>query len=470
LIDRLVKSGSPAARLLLYVHPASVPTMAQRSYRLELIAAIFLPFLLAVADASIISVVVKNAFEARPGISDTLLNYTVAILTASAAAANVISFVWVRVSHGRDKVVFTVALQLVMITLVGALALTPISGPGLMLLTGLVILVRICWAGFITIRSSIWRQNYSRATRASITGRLAMVQTLSVAVLGVLLGIAMDRVEDAFRFLLPAGCGFALVGILAWSRLRIRGHEALLNAERNGAADDLPSLNPLSVLRSLRADPPYRRFMLFMFILGLGDLMVEPLLPIIAKEHFGMHYLAGIVVTTSLPRALVPLSIPLWARFLDRVHVAHFRAVHSWLFVLSTLLVIPAALGRLEWLFYVATAIRGAAFGGGQLAWNLGHLDFAPAHKASQYMGVHVTLTGVRGLIAPFLAVGVYEAFRGAAPGSEVWTFALCAGLCAAGGTGFVVLSRAMKGTPTMRAAPEPAAPARTAAPTGAAP
>jgi MFS family permease len=187
--------------------------------------------------------------------------------------------------------------------------------------------------------------------------------------------------------------------------------------------------------------------------------MVEPLLPIIAKEHFGMNYLAGIVVTTSLPRALVPLSIPLWARFLDRVHIVHFRAVHSWLFVVSTLLIIPAITLRLEWLLYAATAIRGIAFGGGQLAWNLGHLDFAPAHKASQYMGVHVTLTGVRGLIAPFLAVGRYEAFHAHSQGSEVWTFAICAVLCAAGGLGFVHLSRGMKRDDAHRSGPIEAAP-----------
>jgi MFS family permease len=459
LIHRLVKADSRAARLLLYIHPTSVPTLAQRNYRLELIAAIFLPFLLSIADASIISVIVKNAFEGRPGISDTLLNYTVAVLTASTAAANVISFVWVRLSHGKDKVAFTAALQLVMITLVGTIALTPISGLGLLILTALVIAVRLCWAGFITVRSSIWRQNYSRETRASITGRLAMVQTLSVSLLGVGIGWTMDLDDEAFRLLLPLGCAFSLVGIFAWGRLRVRGHDALLRAERNGNGDDVPSLNPLSVVRLLRGDRVYRRFMVCMFIVGLGDLMVEPLLPIIAKEQFGMHYLEGIILVNSLPRALVPLSIPLWSRFLDRVHVIHFRAVHSWLFVISTALIIPAILLQLEWLLFVAAGLRGVAFGGGQLAWNLGHLDFAPAHKASQYMGVHVTLTGVRGLIAPFLAVGLYEAFHGLGSGSEAWAFAVIALVSVIGGVGFVVLSRQLKNGHVHRLEPIEAAP-----------
>ena len=50
-------------------------------------------------------------------------------------------------------------------------------------------------------------------------------------------------------------------------------------------------------------------------------------------------------------------------------------------------------------------AARGICFGlgmgGGKLAWNLGHLHFAPREEAELYMGIHVSLTGLRGLIAP---------------------------------------------------------------------
>jgi hypothetical protein len=69
-------------------------------------------------------------------------------------------------------------------------------------------------------------------------------------------------------------------------------------------------------------------------------------------------------------------------------------------------------------------------------------------------MGVHVTLTGVRGLITPFIGVAVYEALEVVRPGAGSWVFALCAGLTIAGGVGFLLLSRRVD--PRLGAHPEP--------------
>jgi hypothetical protein len=44
-------------------------------------------------------------------------------------------------------------------------------------------------------------------------------------------------------------------------------------------------------------------------------------------------------------------------------------------------------------------------------------------------MGIHVTLTGMRGFIAPILAVGMYEIIERYAPGHGGWVFAVCLAL-----------------------------------------
>jgi hypothetical protein len=52
-------------------------------------------------------------------------------------------------------------------------------------------------------------------------------------------------------------------------------------------------------------------------------------------------------------------------------------------------------------------------------------------------MGVHVTLTGVRGLLAPVGAILLYDRF-----GSGKWVFAVCLALNIIGAIGFVALAR----------------------------
>ncbi|MCC7389748.1 MAG: hypothetical protein IT431_13380 [Phycisphaerales bacterium] len=421
--------------------PASMPPIARRNYRYELTAAFFLPFLLTIVDSAVMSVVVKNAYAGVVG--ETLLNFIVGAIAASVAFSNIVSFVWVRLSHGRDKVRFINGLQVAMIVLVGAIGLMPRTEGGMWGVLACVLLARFCWAGFVTIRSTIWRQNYSRPVRARVTGKLATVQVLTLSVLGLGLGSAMDLDPSLFRVLLPGGCVLSIVGVWAWSRIRMRGRVSLLSQEAASKDDgDAPSYNPVGMMRLLAGDRMFAGYMGCMFLLGLGNLMQTPLLVVLLRDEFLMEYKQGILITSSIPLAMMPVSIPLWARLLDRVHVIQFRRVHSWVFVASAAVTTAAVQTHTVWLLWCAAMVQGLAFGGGALAWNLGHLDFAPAHRASAYMGVHVTLTGVRGLISGFASVGLYEALQGRVSHASTWAYAACLALCVAGAVGFQLLAR----------------------------
>ena len=55
------------------------------------------------------------------------------------------------------------------------------------------------------------------------------------------------------------------------------------------------------------------------------------------------------------------------------------------------------------WMISFGSALIGAAFAGGSIAWNLWVTKYAPPGKAGAYMSVHVSLTGIRGTIGPIL-------------------------------------------------------------------
>jgi hypothetical protein len=71
-------------------------------------------------------------------------------------------------------------------------------------------------------------------------------------------------------------------------------------------------------------------------------------------------------------------------------------------------------------LFGLRGVVNGVAQGGGTLAWNLGHLHFAREGNADVYMGIHVFLAGVRGLIAPLAGMWLYAYI-----GSWIWLVAI---------------------------------------------
>jgi hypothetical protein len=305
---------------------------------------------------------------------------------------------------------------------------------------------RMCWSGVVTLRSTVWRANYPRHARARFAGKLSAVQALVMTLAGLAIGAGMRAHDDAFRLLYPIAALVGLVGAWIYGGLRVRGHRALLRAERADRHLVGSRASPLQLRRVLLADARFRRYMTCMFVFGTGNLMVSAPLVIMLKDQFALDPLTAVLIASSVSMLLMPVSIPIWSRLLDRVHVIRFRAVHSWAFVASTAMLLAGAVTRHVELLWAGAVLKGVAFGGGVLGWNLGHHDFAPVQRASQYMGVHVTLTGIRGLLAPMIGVSLYETLEWLRPGAGPWTLAACLGLNIVGAVWFVLMRRTLSG------------------------
>jgi hypothetical protein len=417
--------------------------LARRNYTYELRYAFLFSTVVALVEGGIVGVIVRNAFDGV--VPAARLNFMVALLMAAPEFSNITSFLWTALAHGRHKVRFINTLQWATLLMVLIIALAPRSEAGLWMLGAAIVLARVFMTGVVTLRSTLWRANYTRFERARATGKFSTIAVLMVAAIGFLLGKAMDIHEESFRIFVLLACIAGAVGVYNYGRIRMRGHAAMLKAEALDDRANRPSINPISLRRLLANDRYYDAFMSSMFLLGAGNLMLSAPLVITLKERFGAEYLAGITVVSTIPMLVMPWFIPLWARLLARVHVVRFRALHSWVFVVAQSVVLVAVVTETFWLLGLSAALLGIGYAGGTLAWNLGHLDFAPpTHKATQYMAVHVTLTGVRGLWAPLLAVTIYQYLEALRPGWGAWVFAFSIVLCAAGGIGFYMLARAM--------------------------
>ncbi len=417
--------------------------MSRPAYVNEIMSWWFLPFFLGAIEGGTLGVVVKKTFTGVEGIGPVELNLAVALVTAAPNVANLTSFAFAAHAQGKPKVAYIATLQTFTAVFVAAIAAMPEQRWGLWTLCVLATLARITWTGVITLRSAVWRANYPREIRAKIAGNMATVQSLVLALCGWAIGAAMDFSSTSFHILFPALAVLGIAGNILWRRVPMRGEGRMLRAEQTAPRRSGPQMNPASVMRVLKQDPPFARFMLWMSVFGLGNLMVSAPLAIVLEEELNATYAQGILVTTVIPLLVMPLAIPFWARRLDRSHVVDFRAVHAWSFVIAAALVFVGAIAHSMAVFYVSGIFLGIGFAGGSLAWNIGHQDFAPPERDAEYMGVHVTLNGMRGLVAPFLAVGLYEWLKDlhAAP----WAFFVCFLVNAVGAWGFVRLRRDRK-------------------------
>ena len=156
----------------------------------------------------------------------------------------------------------------------------------------------------------------------------------------------------------------------------------------------------MSVENYARASPPSQ-------INKCGSVYEAPIIYLVSNE-LQADYTTSISLILAIPLGFSLLTLPLWAAYLDRVHISEFRVRHSWIWVLAQAVTwLGAVQGSLLWIGF-GRVLLGLGRGGGVLAWQLGHNDFAKPENVGLYMGVHVTLTGIRGAFAPFVGMLVY--------------------------------------------------------------
>ena len=420
-----------------------LPFMVRPTYPRELRAWSLLALALGAVEGGVAGVLVKNLFAGHVDVA--WLNTAVALVAGAPAFSNITSFIWASFSQGRDKIRFILGMQIGTMAGLVMIALAPLNLAGLLLMTLGAIVSRCCWAGVTTLRATVWRANFPRAQMGNMAGRLVRAMTLIMGTTGIVLGLALGAAPESFRLIYPLLAVLGFTGALTFSRLRVRRQKVLLRKERELETREPHSVGMLAMWRLLRDDHDFRRYMRLMFSFGGGNLAMTPILILIMTERYGLTQLTQMLITSSIPLLVMTLAIPVWSRLLDRDHVIHYRARQSWSFVLTFAVYFVAMATDLPQLFWLGAVLHGIGMAGGVLGWNLGHHDFAAPEKASLYMGTHVTLTGIRGLIAPLFGVWLYQFLDSYHSGLGRFVLAIPLIVTALGAYGFVSMSRDMR-------------------------
>jgi Major Facilitator Superfamily len=414
-------------------------SIAEAIFRREVAPWALLGLSLGLVEGATAAVLVKRHFADVA--SPLVLNLAVSLVSGAPAMSNVISFIWANVAHGRERVQLLVGLQGVFALLVGLVSLAPRGPSGLVLTVVAVVAARAVWAGVLTVRAAVWSSNYPRNVLARITGRIVVVSSLAVATSAALVGISLEERSVDPRWVYGGG---ALAGLLAawrYRQMRVRRQFRLLNEEATsgprGKAFSLRMLREILV-----EDPHFREYMFWMGLFGAGNLMLIAQLVVILTEQLHLSSGVQIALLSVVPLATLPLFMPWWARLFDGSHVVVYRARQGWALVIATIIMCLATFTGWLPMLWIGAIMLGAAYAGANLGWNLGHNDFASIGRAQHYMGVHVTLTGVRGAIAPPLGILFYEGLESLQHGAGRYALLLPLLLTALGAIGFNLMRR----------------------------
>jgi len=416
------------------IHPVRPSALAEGIFRREIVPWGLLGLALGLVEGATAAVLVKRHFS---GVAPAFaVNLAVALVSGAPAFSNVLSFVWANVAHGRARVQLMVALQAAFALLVGCVSFASRAAGGLVVTVLSVVSARALWAGILTVRAAVWSSNYPRNVLARITGRLVIVNSIAVACSAALVGWALEAHAVDARWLYGGGALAGLLGAWLYRAMRVRREFRLLAEEAaSGARSEPFSLRMLTQI--LKEDPAYREYMLWMGIFGGGTLMLTAQLVLLFSERLHLSSGTQIAMLAVVPLITQPIFLPWWARLFDGSHIVRYRSKQGWAIVLASAALCAGVFSAWQPLLWLGAVLLGAAQAGANLGWNLGHNDFASVGRAQHYMGVHVTLTGLRGGVAPPIGVLAYMGLEASHPGAGEFALLLPLAMTLAGALGF---------------------------------
>ena len=415
-----------------WIGAGRLPLLCRRNYYYEFLHMLPWGLVAGVVEGNFAAIVVNKTFGGGP-----LLLW---IASTSHVAMFVTSLAWGALCVGRRKIaLMTVGIAGVglLLATVGAVPRNPVGG---WLFVAQMAAAQFFTTGVMTVRTALWKSNYPATARGQVTAKFQMVRAVAGMVAILAAANIFDQWPGSYRAVYPAVALCALLAGLWLRRIRVRAEVSELRrihaAARARDDHDTPkpvspwgAISPVGLFRQsvriLRSDRRFARYCTSLMSAGIGNLLIRTVVIIVIAEELladmgrgAAVYATSAILLDVLPRAVMLGALGRMGRWYDRIGVIQFRVTNGLFWLLSivtgtagTLLVVyddavgAYALFFAVLLFAVRAVAMGLGYAGGSLAYNLGHLHFAEPDRAELYMGIHVTLSGLRGLTMPGVGV-----------------------------------------------------------------
>lgn len=265
-------------------------------------------------------------------------------------------------------------------------------------------------AGWSPVSGDLLRRFYPDRVRGRAFAAINTAIFGGMTVASLTVGSALDWDENVFRMYFPIAAAAYLAGVLIL-RYLIRQSARPLLPTANDARLPLSLrslLGPVLNLRQvLAADRTFYRYEAAFMTYGAGWMICNALLPVLATDRLKMSYTAFAGSTQGLYAASLLVMIYPMGWILDRVGAARTSV---WSFALLAFYPLGLMLAPTVSAVAAITVLYGVAMAGVQMTWMLGPVSLAPApDKVAQYVAIHTTLVGLRGIIAQGMGMLLYR-------------------------------------------------------------
>ncbi|MEO0795220.1 MAG: MFS transporter [Verrucomicrobiota bacterium] len=290
----------------------------------------------------------------------------------------------------RSRLPATRAISIYLV-LAGAMLLAASSAGSLYWFAALFVVANIISAQQAPLMAETYAINYESRQRGKRVSTVIMIIAFSSVLFSAAGGWLLDTNFDWFPGILIAMAVACFINAF-WVR-KIPSKPLASHEVRN----------PLRNFSLIWSDKVFGWLLGAKMLMGLANFMTLPIrVEVLADPRYGINASNEQVAlaTVILPSIAKIVSSKFWGALFDRWNYIPWRIAVNACFIVGILLFFT---GSSLPVIYLGALLVGFGMGGSLISWNLWITKIVDSDKVSAYMSVHTTLTGIRGILAPFL-------------------------------------------------------------------
>lgn len=320
------------------------------------------------------------------------------LATAAPAIGYLFAIIWARQMEGRSKLPF-VTVTWVMSR--GLFLLTPLLARGpyrTEFFVGLIVMTPIIFSVSTPAYTAIMKEIYPDQHRGRMMAYVRVGMNASMLITAFIMGRLQQHAGLDFRWMFFIGGVFGVGTAYAFSRLRLPAVTTVAETPPFGWF----LRDTFSILITNKG---YRWFTASVFITGFGNLVATTYYPIyqVDKIHITPEQIANM---QNMGSVMSIFALFFWGWYMDR-----YGSLATVLVAVSINCLTPIlyAISSNVYYLYLAAIVMTTTSAGIDLGYLNTTLTFAEPGRAAQYQAVHSSFFGLRGTIAPLLAIPLLQ-------------------------------------------------------------
>jgi MFS family permease len=253
----------------------------------------------------------------------------------------------------------------------------------------------ITYPGYATILKEI----YPDDKRATIMGYIRIGLAFASFVFTLLVGWLLKIVD--FQYLFPVAGLIGAASALAFGSIR-------MSPVDDDAAKPTMSEFVRCTLGLLNEDRRFLWFMLVTFLFGFANVMAITVYPVFQVDELRITA-TQVAVLANATTLVWMFSFPYWGRYVDVRSPVKALAITI---AITTLVPLNYFFATNGWMLLPGALLYGTVLAAVELSYFNAVMCFTSDGRESHYQSLHSFATGIRGIIAPFVAMALYSVFK----------------------------------------------------------